>query len=45
LANKNVYAVRADDNFMIPITMCITMWILYALFLPQLPLILPNVSN
>ena len=42
---ENISGEWADDNFMIPITMCITMWILYALFLPQLPLILPNVPN
>ncbi|MFA5806032.1 MAG: diacylglycerol/polyprenol kinase family protein [Melioribacteraceae bacterium] len=42
---ENISGDWADDNFMIPITMCITMWILYALFLPQLPLILPNVPN
>jgi len=40
---ENVSGEWADDNFMIPITMCITMWILYALFLPGLSLILPNV--
>jgi dolichol kinase len=42
---ENISGEWADDNFMIPITMCITMWILYALFLPQLPLILPSVPN
>lgn len=42
---ENISGEWADDNFMIPITMCITMWILYVLFLPQLPLILPNVPN
>jgi len=42
---ENISGEWADDNFMIPITMCITMWILYALFLPQLPLILSNVPN
>lgn len=42
---ENISGEWTDDNFMIPITMCITMWILYALLLPQLPLILPNVPN
>ncbi|OGV26320.1 MAG: dolichol kinase [Ignavibacteria bacterium RIFOXYA2_FULL_37_17] len=42
---ENISGEWADDNFMIPITMCIAMWILYALFLPQLPLILLNVPN
>jgi dolichol kinase len=42
---ENVSGEWADDNFMIPITMCITMWALYALLLPQLPLILQNVPN
>ena len=42
---ENISGEWADDNFMIPITVCITMWILYALFLSQLPLILPNVPN
>jgi dolichol kinase len=40
---ENVSGEWADDNFMIPITMCITMWILYSIFLPNLSLILPNV--
>jgi dolichol kinase len=42
---ENISGEWADDNFMIPITMCITMWGLYLLLLPQLPLILPNVPN
>lgn len=42
---ENVSGEWADDNFMIPITMCITMWILYAIFFPQLSLILPNVPS
>ena len=42
---ENVSGEWTDDNLMVPITICITMWILYALFLPQLPLILSNVPN
>ena len=42
---ENVSGEWADDNFMIPITMCITMWILYILILPHLNLVLPNVPN
>lgn len=42
---ENVSGEWADDNFMVPVTMCITMWILYTLFLPQLTLLLPNVPN
>lgn len=42
---ENISGEWTDDNLTIPITICITMWILYALFLPQLPLILPNVPN
>jgi len=42
---ENISGTWADDNFTIPVTVCIVMWILYILFLPQLPLILPNVPN
>jgi len=42
---ENVSGEWADDNFMVPVTVGITMWILYALFLPHLSLILPNVPN
>jgi len=42
---ENVSGTWADDNFTIPVTVCVTMWILYLIFLPQLPLILPNVPN
>jgi dolichol kinase len=42
---ENISGEWADDNFSIPVAVCITMWILYALFLPQLPLVLPNVPN
>lgn len=42
---ENVSIGWADDNLTIPITIGITMWILYALFLPHLSLVLPNVPN
>jgi len=42
---ENVSGEWADDNFMIPVTMSVTMWILYALLLPAGNLILPNVPN
>lgn len=42
---ENISGSWADDNFTIPIAICVTMWILYALFLPQLGLVLPNVPN
>ena len=42
---ENISGEWADDNFMVPVTVGITMWILYAIFLPHLPLILPNVPN
>jgi len=42
---ENVSGTWADDNFTIPVAVCVSMWILYAVFLPQLPLILPNVPN
>ena len=42
---ENVSGEWADDNFMIPVTISVTMWILYALLLPHLSLILPNVPN
>lgn len=42
---ENISGEWADDNFSIPVTVCITMWILYAIFLPDLALILPNVPN
>ena len=42
---ENVSGEWADDNFMIPITMSVTMWILYLLLLPQVGLVLPNVPN
>lgn len=42
---ENISGTWADDNFTIPITVCTVMWILYLIFLPNLPLILPNVPN
>ncbi|PKL83803.1 MAG: dolichol kinase [Ignavibacteriae bacterium HGW-Ignavibacteriae-3] len=42
---ENASGEWADDNFTIPVTVCIAMWVLYLLFLPQLPLLLPNVPN
>ena len=35
----------ADDNFVIPLSAGLTMWILYQLLLPGVSLILPNVPN
>lgn len=42
---ENISGEWADDNFTIPIAVCLSMWILYAVFLPNLILILPNVPN
>ena len=42
---ENISGGWADDNFTIPVTVGIFMWILYAIFLPHLSLILPNVPN
>lgn len=42
---ENVSGTWADDNFTIPVSVCVTMWLLYITFLPNLPLILPNVPN
>ncbi|MEW6654559.1 MAG: diacylglycerol/polyprenol kinase family protein [Bacteroidota bacterium] len=42
---ENVSGTWADDNFTIPVSVCVTMWLLYIAFLPNLPLILPNVPN
>ena len=42
---ENISGEWADDNFTIPVAVCISMWILYALLLPQLSLVLPNVPN
>ncbi len=40
---ENVSYGWADDNLTVPLAVCITMAILYSIFLPQLDLILPNV--
>lgn len=42
---ENISGEWADDNFTIPVAVCISMWILYAVFLPNLVLLLPNVPN
>ena len=42
---ENISGEWADDNFSIPVTVCIAMWLLYAAFMPDLILILPNVPN
>ncbi|MCU7496027.1 MAG: dolichol kinase [Ignavibacteria bacterium] len=39
---ENVSYGWADDNLTIPLSIGLTMWILYAIFLPKLTLILPN---
>lgn len=42
---ENISSGWADDNLTIPVSISITMWILYSIFLPELALILPNVPN
>lgn len=42
---ENISTGWADDNLTIPVSIGITMWILYALLLPDLALVLPNVPN
>jgi dolichol kinase len=42
---ENISFGWADDNLTIPVSIGLTMWALYMLFLPNLPLILPNVPN
>ncbi len=42
---ENISSGWADDNLTIPVSIGITMWVLYILFLPELRLILPNVPN
>lgn len=42
---ENVSIGWADDNLVIPITVGISMWILYAIFFPHMSLVLPNVPN
>ncbi|VAX16153.1 Dolichol kinase [hydrothermal vent metagenome] len=40
---ENISYGWADDNLTVPLSVCITMAVLYSIFLPQLDLILPNV--
>ncbi len=42
---ENISYGYADDNFSIPISIGVMMWILYAFLLPDLQLILPNVPQ
>lgn len=42
---ENISFGWADDNLTIPVSVALTMWGLYWLFLPHLPLILANVPN
>ena len=42
---ENISFGWADDNFTIPLTMCITMSILYYFFMPGITIVLPNVPN
>lgn len=42
---ENISYGYADDNFSIPISIGVSMWILYALLLPDLQLVLPNVPQ
>ncbi len=42
---ENISFGFADDNLSIPISIGLTMWALYVLFLPELSLILPNVPR
>jgi dolichol kinase len=40
---ENISYGWADDNLTVPISVCLAMWGLYALFLPELGVTLPNV--
>lgn len=40
---ENISFGWADDNLTIPIAVCLTMYILYYILLPDVPLVLPNV--
>ncbi len=40
---ENVSYGWADDNLTIPISICLVMWALYSIFLPEIGLVLPNV--
>jgi dolichol kinase len=40
---ENISYGWADDNLTIPISICLVMWALYSVFLPEIGLLLPNV--
>lgn len=40
---ENISYGWADDNLTIPISVCLAMWVLYSVFLPELGVTLPNV--
>lgn len=42
---ENISANTIDDNLTIPVSICLTMWILYLILLPQLELVLPGVPG
>jgi dolichol kinase len=42
---ENISFGFADDNLSIPLAIGLTMWFLYLVFLPDMPLILPNVPG
>ena len=42
---ENISHGWADDNLTIPVSIGITMWLLYMLLLPHMSLVLPNVPN
>jgi dolichol kinase len=42
---ENISFGFADDNLSIPISISLTMWILYILLLPDVQLIIPNVPR
>ena len=42
---ENISHGWADDNLTIPVAIGLTMWLLYALLLPHMALVLPNVPN
>ncbi len=45
MISENISYGWADDNLTVPVSIAISMWAMYALFLPHLSLILPNVPN
>ncbi len=42
---ENISIGWADDNLTIPISVGLTMWLLYVILFPHMPLVLPNVPN